>query len=164
MTVEQAVISGADEFREQQHLQLEPHAQRAPAKTKRRETPVRSDPASTEAVHRAAEQTRVFRLLGEPPVHQEAHLVGAAAESFRIMRNQRGRAAAIAEPKLFQRREQCREDVRTNRYGSRPVRFGAVLAVAGKVSNPFGVVHKARRIHAASNSKVRSGWDARSSG
>src|SRR5262245_54231148 len=141
MSSQHAIIGGADEFGEQQHLQLEPHAQRAPAKTKRREAPMRCDVVSSKAIHGTTEQPRVFRFLGEPRVHERPHFRRAAAEFFSVMRDQGSWAATIAEPKLLQRPEKWSEDFLRDCDGRGPIRFDAVLAVPRKVSDPFGVVH-----------------------
>jgi len=58
---------------------------------------------------------------------------GPLYESFRVIGNQRGRPAAIAQAELLDRFEEWRENIRLDRYRRRPVRFEAITAIAFKL-------------------------------
>ena len=138
---QQPVVSGADQLRQQQHLQLKSDAQDSPAKTKGRKAPVRGDITSVKPLHRAAQQAGVLRFLGKPEVNDRAHFGAATPEPFRVIGNQGSRSAAISEAELLERFEQRRENGRGNRHGRRPVRFEAIISISGKMRDPFGVIH-----------------------
>ena len=141
MTAQDPIVRGADQFGEQQDLQFECDTQHTAAQTKRRETPVRRNAAASEAVYRATEQPGVFGLLRKPEINDRPHLIAAAPEPFGVVSDQRGRAAAVAEPELLQRGEERGEDFRPDGYGRGPVRFRTVASVPFEVRYPFCVVH-----------------------
>ena len=87
---------------------------------------MRGDAAAAKALHRAAEQPRVFRLFREPKVNDGAQLLGLAPEPFRVMGNERSGTAAIAESELLQRPDQRSKGGLRNGHRRRPIRFGTV--------------------------------------
>jgi hypothetical protein len=74
MPFQNAIISSADQFCEQENLKLERDAEKAAAQTKRAETPMAVNSFSAEAIHRAAKQSSVFFFLVKPSVNNRANL------------------------------------------------------------------------------------------
>src|SRR5882672_316759 len=96
------VVGRADDFGQQQNLEFSSHADGPAALAEGGEAPMRSDGLAAKAIHCAAKQARVFTFFGEPKVHDDAHLRSLTAEPFRIVSDERGRAAAIAELELLE--------------------------------------------------------------
>jgi hypothetical protein len=83
----------------------------------------------------------MFRFLGKPHINDSAHFRRAVPESIGVISDQGGRPAAIAQAELLDRFDEWRGNSRLERHRRRPVRLGAMGAIACKMRNPFGMVH-----------------------
>ena len=102
MPLKQAIVRGAGDLRQEQHLQFEAHAEHSAALAKRGKAPMRSDAFASQPVHGTAEQPGVLAFLGKPKVHKCPHLRRGTAKTFSVPRDEGGGTATISELKLLE--------------------------------------------------------------